>query len=592
MPGHGQASCRPSGGGSTAGEDGWASHALGLAGLLAYLVVFFVLLEWHYPKVGHDYRFVFAMLFEDAWSFIHGGLAIPRYAVHLCGGSVLYGHPLDMFYSPVHLLSWLTDPWTAVRLVMLAAFVIGYVGWYRLGRDLLRLAKAWSHVLALVVLANGFHFMHLLAGHFTYHGFPLIGWLLWLLFEQNPDAGRAHIAKRAIIFGLFCAYLLYSGNWAVLFFLPFLCLLLLPLDLFAYSASRHRLRELGVRACVFALAALPLMASKLVAVWSLVRHFPRILPLEVQDPARSTLGYVFRALWVIPQNEKLLDDIQGYVHERSMLLSPITLLGLAIGMVLLVRSLQERTGLARVRLSLFAVLYGGATLITMVQLVSGHGWLADVLHRLPLGSSQHVSSRYLYPFSLLLSAAAVWALAVSLGRWRCRWRMVGMALATSATVAGFAGGYAKMLPEVGLFENVDDYRALWEKLETAPPVTAVVQNVDFFAGSVKDCYEPILNAGGNPSAVLHLGSVRDQDHGYFNLMNPACYQYPEQNDCAPGDRIRQSDGDNLDRLTHGRPVTWRVSAAQQIADLLSALSFVAVAAVAAYLQVQGRRRGV
>jgi hypothetical protein len=63
-------------------------------------------------------------------------------------------------------------------------------------------------------------------------------------------------------------------------------------------------------------------------------------------------------------------------------------------------------------------------------------------------------------------------------------------------------------------------------------------------------------------------------------MNPACYQYPEENRCYPGDRIRENDGDSLDRFTHGRPLTWRISTLQSLADLLSLLAF-AVAAVLA-----------
>ena len=562
-----------------------AAHGIGLAALLAYLVGFFFLLQRHHPMVGHDYRFVFAILFEDGWSFLHGGLAIPRYAVHLCGGSPLYGHPLDMFYSPVHLLSWLTDPWIAIRLTLLAALVVGYVGWYRLGSDLLELSKAWSHVLALVMVANGFHFMHLLAGHFTYHGFPLLGWLFWLLLERNPDATRAHIATRAMWFGLLCAYLLYSGNWVVLFFAALSLLLVLPLDIYLTGARRRRLVELGLRFGVFAPVALALMASKLVAVGSFMRHFPRVLPLAGPDPARSTLGYVARALWVIPQNSQLLADIAGYVHEGSMLLSPITLVGLPLGLIVLTRSLHDHRGWARARLALFATLYGGLTLLAMVHLVSGRGWFAEALHGLPLGASQHVSSRYLYPFSLLFSAAGVWTLATLLRRMGRRWRMAITALASAATVMAFVAGYAHMLPEVGLFENVEDYRTGWKKLDAAPPVTKVVEFVDFAAGSVKGCYEPILNASGDPSAVLHLGPIFDRENGYFNFMNPACYQYPEENHCAPGERIRESDADNLYRFTHGEPVTWRISRLQELADLLSGLAFIAMALIALYMRV-------
>jgi hypothetical protein len=116
----------------------------------------------------------------------------------------------------------------------------------------------------------------------------------------------------------------------------------------------------------------------------------------------------------------------------------------------------------------------------------------------------------------------------------------------------------------------------------------VVEFVDFFAGSVKGCYEPILNASGDPFGVLHLGPISDRDNGYFNLMNPACYQYPKENQCVPGERIREDDVDNLYRFTHGEQVTWRISFLQELADLLSGLAFLVVAIIAVYLNVTRR----
>jgi hypothetical protein len=102
---------------------------------------------------------------------------------------------------------------------------------------------------------------------------------------------------------------------------------------------------------------------------------------------------------------------------------------------------------------------------------------------------------------------------------------------------------------------------------------------EFDGATGRTCYEPILNAAGTPSQILHEGSVSDKESGYFNLMNPACYQYPVENHCRPGDRISAADGDNLARFTRGRPVTWKISVAQQVADWLTLLSLVALVAV-------------
>jgi len=73
---------------------------------------------------------------------------------------------------------------------------------------------------------------------------------------------------------------------------------------------------------------------------------------------------------------------------------------------------------------------------------------------------------------------------------------------------------------------------------------------------------------------LKVGETKQQIFGTFNLMNPVCYQYPEENNCTPGDRIRIDDQENFESFTHGRPVTWKLSRLQQIADYTSLFTFI------------------
>ena len=218
---------------------------------------------------------------------------------------------------------------------------------------------------------------------------------------------------------------------------------------------------------------------------------------------------------------------------------------------------------------------------------------AEVLHALPVGGSQRISTRYLYIFALLLSAAAVWSLARALERKRRRWHLAVVALSGFITVAAFLGAYVKMLPEVGLASNMRDHRADWRSVDRGAPVTRVTFFTDFDGATGRTCYEPILNSAGTPSLVLHEGSPLDIENGHYNLMNPACYQYPDQNDCKPGERISVDDGDNLRRLTNGLPVTWRISTAQHLADgltLLSLLTFVAFFIVGRRVRAKYRSR--
>jgi hypothetical protein len=222
----------------------------------------------------------------------------------------------------------------------------------------------------------------------------------------------------------------------------------------------------------------------------------------------------------------------------------------------------------------FTALYGGLFGTAMIQLPRGTGWLAEAFHRLPLVSSQYVSTRYLYIFTVFLSVAGVWAFAHAMDSLRAWWRLLAAILAVASTLMAFVFGHLQMLPEVALWTNIPEHRSRFRALDLSLPVSKVVPSLDLAAGTSLFCYDPILNDRGDPSQVLHLGPITDTTDDHFNIMNPACYQYPEENHCQPGDRISVKDSANLERFAAGLPTTWKVSRAQHIADAVNASSLV------------------
>jgi hypothetical protein len=416
----------------------------------------------------------------------------------------------------------------------------------------------------------------MMAGHHTYHGFFLLGWFVLLLFERERYPSLVSTVTKAIVFAFLCAYLLYSANWFVLFFLGIIVVLAFPLDIFLADHPARRLLQICTRFALYTLAALALMLSKVVAVQSYLRFSPRIRPMIGQDPSQSTLEYIVKALWAIPQNRQLLVDMPGWLHEKSMLIAPITLLGLILAAVQLEWSIRNYRGKRRTALVAFTASYGGLFGTAMLQLPRGTGWLAEAFHRLPIAASQYASTRYLYIFTVFLSVAGVWAFARAMDRLRAWWRLLGVLLAVGSTLTAFVFGYLDMLPQVELWTNIPEHRARFRALDLSLPVRQVVPNLDLAAGSSLYCYDPLLNDAGDPYLVLHPGPVTDAQAGYFNLMKPACYEYPEANHCRPGDRISVDDAANLERFVTGSPTTWKVSWAQHIADVVTGLSLLAM----------------
>jgi len=208
----------------------YSSYLLWLFPLLIFLGVFLWLLNIRYPLLGHDVSAWLPYLLEGQWHIFHYGWIPMRYVPHLCGGIPVYGNPNDVFYSLVQLLMLAMQPWFAIQGAIAVTMAIGYVGWFLYGRDVLRFSSLWASVFALMILAGGFHLAHTAVGHMNFVPIPLLGLLLWLLFDQNRDT-RKTLMLRTAGFSLTAAFVLYAGGYYTLVYFALLVPFLFLFDL-------------------------------------------------------------------------------------------------------------------------------------------------------------------------------------------------------------------------------------------------------------------------------------------------------------------------------------------------------------------------
>ncbi len=560
------------------------SSLLWLFPLTVFVAVFFFALNYTYPLIGHDYLFFLPKLLAGKWHFVRQGFSPFRFIPHFCGGLPMYGNPQEMYYSLPQLLTLILDPWWAIQLSVGAALLLGYAGWYRFGRDVLLLETSWAHPLALVILANGFSLLHMIVGHLTFHTVPLLGFLLWILFDRRRTDTTHLLALRAGGFALLSAYTLYAGYPLVLLFTVLASLSFLPLDLLFSEHPLMRLRTLSIRAILCGGAALLVGASKLTAIYSFMRFFPRHVPFNTFPEGASTLLFIARAFWYIPQGRFLFApaSVPWGVQEYSMFLSPATLMGLLCGAPLL---FQKRGGLLQQwkRTLLALVILSGITLF-FVQLTRGYGPLAGFLGALPFFRSLHVTTRFLYVFSLFVSIGGVLCIRSSLRVWRAeRWEKLCIHFIAFLTVVGLPLAYLPLLRSQELL-SVLDYRSVQEALRgntfLLRPVTDVsdgkldLQHV-LDGTTAIHCFEPLFgyHREWQETSLVEGPVGMEYDHA-FNLQNPACFVYPEENRCHPGDRISLSDRENFERFRQGLPTTWKLSRIQRWSDGVSVLTLI------------------
>jgi hypothetical protein len=85
------------------------------------------------------------------------------------------------------------------------------------------------------------------------------------------------------------------------------------------------------------------------------------------------------------------------------------------------------------------------------------------------------------------------------------------------------------------------------------------------------CYETLFGFRMEtfPRKSLHAGPAIEVSDGMLNLKNPACYVFPRENACAPGDHFRAAQAEDARALLEYRPLAFVAPVRQRIANLVS-----------------------
>ncbi len=549
-----------------------ASKAFFCHPLTWFSVVFLLLLNSRYPQIGHDYRLFFPFLLEGKWHFFHHGIWPLRFAVHLCGGFPLYGNPNDAFYSITQLFVLIFSPWVAVQLTAVSMLFAGYVGWALFGRDVLMLNKGWRCVFAFVVTANGFYFSHVFVGHINFLSFPLIGALLWVIYDGRNQYGL-NIFHRTAVFSLLSAITVYSGGYYTMIYFGFIAIIVAIASLFVIG-SGHSLsfKQFILRCVTCGLGAFYISLSKITAVSEMLQGMPYDVSVLQMPEDKSPFWYAAKAFWALPQSDVNFGGIPWALHEKSMFMSPIVFIGLLAGVAFLImRSRSKLLFIQRFSLFAFSILL----LVVFTQLSQARSLFAEGLFSLPVFSSFRVSTRFLFVLSLWLSMVGISSLA-QLSRLLPQWiEPLFVRVSLLVTFFGFAAAYGPVVSQFDLSMNNEAITSeLIVSLEQGwnKPVTEVTDGSYSFDGTTNlTChFESVFLGAQNPQKNwLRVGAVGQVTNGYFNLANPSCYQYGTENNCRPGEAIRETDKENFENFRNGKLTSWKLSLWQRLADVFS-----------------------
>ncbi len=573
--------------------------------ILAIGVFIIWLLNRDYPIIGHDYRLFMPYMLD---SYLHqkiNGLTVQWYTPSFAGGRPVFANPQDLQFSLPQFLLWIVNPWVAIQASILTFISIGFIATYYFLKKIIGLGSFAGILGAVFFVANGFFFEHMAAGHVTFQPFPLFAVIVVILFHPNLPLWLARV-----LFSLVITIIIYTGIHTIPFFLLSSALLFPILYLIRPSLINwKRVSSITVWGGILSILV---CGSRISAVVSFMHFFPRLaqdnyttnLLTGTVGIIRQLLGTmnltpVYRLLYFVNPNvfpsQSVVDMATstgtpyGY-WELDASLSPVLFLLLAGGAV---RFLYTRpdfkariNGKKLIAISCLVL----ATWMT-IEFILAKGIIYPLLRDLPILSSLRVNVRNISALIFPLSLVG----AVIFDRWTTKWKskkkqlavfllLDGIALAALLTYYWVPTKYAVVavysIDQTDYRPIQETYDAIRYKGETFP-VKTVIPNAEPWtvfqlnASSTIDPYNTFFKQLTGDQITLHAGSVYDVTGGYFNIINPTGYLFPNANHSKMFERIAVSDEATFQDFINRRQPGWKLPLYQEVFGWSSLITLIA-----------------
>lgn len=553
-------------------------------------------------RLGHDFAYFFPALLDGYFWFQSNGLwEIPWFSPAACGGVPVLPNVLRGYYTVSQFLTFLCDPLNAVRLNLLIFAFTGLWGTYLLLRRSFYLSRETALYGAALFLFNGFFTHRMLIGHLGYCYYMLLPLIAALVLE--PDIKTAAGNRLACVTNCLLAACLLAAavqsEFVTTIIPAIMAILLIGL---VHGLIHGRTAAFLLRLCTAGLIGILLSLARLTSILYLLGNFSRdAYKLPGAPGWLEAAGLILRSLIISPAYDpsrlEAYVNVQYFVdrHEWEYSVTPVPFIVIAIGLAVLTLRLSKGTRLpswvpVRWRLVIPIVLL----LLLPVALNSYYPAWNALLKQLPVIGSSSSLARWIIayiPFVILLSALVI---EKAIARSKPRTFAV-LACMTAVIVVNTvvdrdyyqAQGYYDPTPitrawhrsNQGLQTPNIDKVMVYRDDTGMISMPAFRNDIIAYGGSQLLCYEALFGYWLEffPRGDLLPGLVTDVYNGRYNLKNPACYVWPAQNRCEPGEHFRQSEKTALLAFAGYKPFPFKVPVLQADANWINGIALVSVA---------------
>lgn len=561
--------------------------------------------------IGHDYSLGLPSLLDGYfWHRNNSWLDIPWFSPSFCGGIPFFADAGSAYYSLPMFLAFHFPPLASVCLSIFLFAAAGFWGMQRLLRDVFGTGARAAFLGGTLFLFNGFYLHRMISGHLGYQVFMLLPWVALLLLRRNAGdtdgsiLGRLRQSACPVLAGALIALLLQSGFSSLM--VPGALAVLAVACL--YLAGHDAWRLFLGRSAIALAVALALSASKLTASQAFLGNFPRsdyLLP-GINGIANAVL-ILFTSLFIAPANIEQIAIprmanmqwmLARHEWEFGMTFVPPVIIALywANRYAHRARSAAPRpdanTGRVAAKLMLGLIL-----ILPLVINIYYPDWNA-LLKRLPLLKNSSALIRWWIIYIPVVIVYA--ALALEKINWPEEHK-IGFAIASIAAVVLINANQDRTRYHAEPYNPYVITNAYQQTRDGTfnPEIQRIGATVNIqgqvetplnrndllaYGQSQLACYNPSFGyrLENFPIQSLHPGSIYQEKDGRLNLKNPACYVFPQENHCQPGDHFLASQIEDAKAFARYKPFPFAFSAKQKIANTVTFSALILVAALCAF----------
>jgi len=572
--------------------------------LFAINTAYILCLNKDFPIVGHDYRALVPQMLDTAIHYRLNGLTIQWYSPSFGGGLPAFPNPNNSQFSILEILPIWIHPWLSVNISSIFYISIGFIACFFLLRRVLKFHRTSSLLGAIFFSLNGQMMQILGAGHMNHLPLPLLPVFLLILLDASVHPGIS-----GLLLGLCAAILLHQAAYLPIIIFCIAILITLPL-IHLLKPGTFSLRRIFSVSVLGGLVTLLISASKIAAVYSYMRFFPRpVLDNVTDQPISGLIGILLQLLGTMTLRPVLAlagldpsamismmraatgNHLFGY-WEFDMSVSPVVFGILVIGAYFLLRNYHRFAGKLRLQKRWLAVLlFLGFTWLG-IEFSLVKGYILPILKDLPVLSSLHLSIRSTSAFIFPLCLTAAYFHNRFTNGLKGRHALQIFILINILTLVPLAaffddkynlqGRYYDILPSIRIHEKIldgkiPDVTAIDAKADETQAIEQGVSNLAL--------YEPLF--GYNLEYYhpeIKPGPIMSFSDGYLNMTDPTGLIFPEVNGTRIFERIKVGDVGNLVLFVKHRQPAWKIPTYQMILDQVSLWAFIiCLGAIAAYI---------